>query len=465
MTILKIVILQLLWFLVVLYGKEIPLVLIALISISVITFDYQVYRPQKTFLQYLKIAFIFTLFGFVSDTLLLNLDIISKSSYSYSFLSLWTIFTLYYEKIFEKFRKCSFRWLFFIAGIGGASAYIGALNLGAFEVDNDSILSLIIFNFLFWAIFFPLSIRLYDAKSIRSFLLDKLIVTSFDRSGFLRHQREYFKELAYSSHYTFGKKALITGGTSGIGESVLGALSEQGIAVNFIGRNEIKGKSLESGYNNSTFIKLDMSSWENIDVLKFDEDYYDYVVLNAGGMPEQKELNSFNVEFQCASQLIGHYKLINTLKEFKKIDSKTRIVWVSSGGMYLKKLDIKNLLDPDIYDKVDVYANVKRAQVTLIEELSKSSDWKDYNIFCMHPGWVKTTGLTQALPKFSSFLESRLRNSDQGADTIVWLLLTSSSLESGKFYFDRKVVSPYIGGGYIPSSEDRIRLMNIVENI
>ena len=141
-----------------------------------------------------------------------------------------------------------------------------------------------------------------------------------------------------------------------------------------------------------------------------------------------------------------------------------RIVWVSSGGMYLKKLDIVNLFNNEKYDKVSTYANVKRGQVTLVEEISKLAEWKDFKITTMHPGWVSSNGLQDSLPVFFDIMKKRLRDLKEGADTILWLLLTKEKIESGRFYFDRKISSPYLTSNFNPSKEKRRLLLEKVEN-
>ena len=80
----------------------------------------------------------------------------------------------------------------------------------------------------------------------------------------------------------------------------------------------------------------------------------------------------------------------------------------------------------------------------------------------MHPGWVKTDGLSKSLPKFSKFMGKRLRELDEGMDTILWLLMTKEPLVSGGFYFDRKIVSPYLSKNYNPSIKERAELLVII---
>ena len=119
-------------------------------------------------------------------------------------------------------------------------------------------------------------------------------------------------------------------------------------------------------------------------------------------------VNNFKVEHQCASQLIGHYYLIQCLNQNGCLNENARIIWVSSGGMYLKKLDLKTLFQNNNYEKVSTYANVKRAQVTLAQELSKKDFWRKIGIFSMHPGWVKTDRLSNSLPGFFKIMKKRL---------------------------------------------------------
>ena len=293
-------------------------------------------------------------------------------------------------------------------------------------------------------------------------MLDKTVVFSFDKTGFQRHKKNFSEDL--SNKDLSGKRTLVTGGTSGIGGAVAKKLSKHGSIVDVTGRNHQKGELFEEDNVNSVFYNLDMSDWDGIDAFCRQSLSYDFVVLNAGGMPDSLIENKFNVEHQCASQLIGHYYLIHCLNQNGCLIENARIIWVSSGGMYLKKLDLKSLFQNKRYEKVSTYANVKRAQVTLSQELSKQELWEKTKMFSMHPGWVKTEGLSNSLPGFSKIMRKRLRRIDEGMDTILWLLLTKEPLISGGFYFDRKIVSTYLSKNYNPSLEERTELLNIIDN-
>ena len=157
-------------------------------------------------------------------------------------------------------------------------------------------------------------------------------------------------------------------------------------------------------------------------------------------------------------------RITNMLNKCGKINLHARIIWVSSGGMYLKKLDLETLFNNENYEKISAYANVKRAQVTLTQELSKQEFLNRAKIFSMHPGWVKTGGLSKSLPGFFRIIEKRLRNLDEGIDTILWQLLTEESLTRGGFYFDRKIVKPYFSKNFNPSREEKTELLKTIDN-
>ena len=267
-------------------------------------------------------------------------------------------------------------------------------------------------------------------------ILDSSIYLSFDQTGFQRHEADFD---VFSPVQKEGKVAVVTGGSSGIGLNVVDFLSALKIDTYSLSRN---GDQVGND-NHKFFSSLDVSNF--VEILNYCEkapERIDYLVLNAGGMPEKKVLNDFGFESQFASQVIGHYLMMRHLFELGKLHKETKVVWTTSGGMYLCKYD-ENFATGKMkgYDKVKVYANAKRAQVILLEYLKK-----DFPFFigAMHPGWVDTPGVRSAIPGFYEFTKNRLRNSSEGADTINWLLLNDRNLVSGELWFDRKIRKKYL---------------------
>lgn len=268
-------------------------------------------------------------------------------------------------------------------------------------------------------------------------LLDASIFFSFDRSGYHRHENEFDE----THHFKKGSRALITGGTSGIGKAAALEMARQGVDVVITGRNLQRGNDLATNHSHLTFKELDLCDWSGFQALVKDLEPLDHLVLNAGSMPEKFSTNREGVELQFASQLFGHYLLAHTLLAAGKLKAGARIVWVTSGGMYLKVLDLKTIFKNPKYDKVDQYANVKRAQVTLLPFFKKQ--FPQQTVIAMHPGWAETPGVDESLPGFAKIMKGRLRSPLQGADTILWALSTKKTIESGALYFDREKVSPH----------------------
>lgn len=464
MIILKIVVLQLFWFLIVLYGKSYNFLWAIFLAVFLCVLDYKFFRPKLSVGKYFFLMTVFTFVGFLYDSSLWYFQIIEQSSYHYGNLALWIVFITYYDQIFKKFINFSWWINSLVGGLGGVLAYWSAVKLGAITLlpfAENKFIGMVFFQ---WAVFFPLSLKVFSMNNYWNWFLDCFALFSFDRTGFIRHQNLFDEDLRSIS--LNGASVLVTGATGGIGQSAATFLASQKAVVTITGRNKEKGQDFLTKFSNSDFVSLDMANWQEVYQFAKNAKQFDHLIFNAGSMPEKMAQNSHGVEFQCASQLVGHYLLLSWLHQFGKISAGARVVWVSSGGMYLKKLDLNSLFHQEShsYDKVATYANVKRAQVTLVEDLAKNDQFKKYTIISMHPGWVATQGLEVALPKFYNLMKNRLRDPSEGADTIVWAIGTKKQIESGAFYFDRKKVSPYILSflplGFIPSAENRAKLQN-----
>lgn len=94
-----------------------------------------------------------------------------------------------------------------------------------------------------------------------------------------------------------------------------------------------------------------------------------------------------------------------------------RTVVAASGGMYMQRLDLRDLTWEGGYRRHIVHANAKRAQVMLAAHLA--TRWPAVPIASMHPGWVETDAVRVSMPVFRMLTSPILRSTDQGADTLV----------------------------------------------
>lgn len=267
-------------------------------------------------------------------------------------------------------------------------------------------------------------------------LLDLTIVFSFDHSGFRRHCPTKLQMIDLSE-----RQGIVTGASSGIGLAVSKALLQQGMNCQLIGRDLQKlEKSLESDLlaSRAQFHALDMSNLNKVYAFAMNDvkTPIDLLIHNAGDMPLSLKITEDGFEQMFASQVIAPFILTKTLGELGKLQPGCRILFVSSGGMYLQKLDLSDLLfEKSPYNKYKGYANAKWAQVILSELFSQK--FPQYLFSSMHPGWVDTPGVSYSMPFFKKLLNKRLRSAEEGADTILWLA-TADDYPNGKFWFDRK---------------------------
>jgi dehydrogenase/reductase SDR family member 12 len=108
--------------------------------------------------------------------------------------------------------------------------------------------------------------------------------------------------------------------------------------------------------------------------------------------------------------------------------------------MYTARLHADDLeLEHEEFDGPRFYAHAKRVQVIVAEQLAERWRADGIAVYSMHPGWVRTGGLEQALPRFTRLTRPLLRDPQQGADTAVWLLAApeAPAAPSG-FWHDRR---------------------------
>jgi dehydrogenase/reductase SDR family protein 12 len=165
----------------------------------------------------------------------------------------------------------------------------------------------------------------------------------------------------------------------------------------------------------------------------------DVLVNNAGVMPPERTQTEEGIELTFATNVLGPFLLTAKLLPALGKGAPSRVINVSSGGMYTAKLDVEDpQLEKQEFSGNRFYAHTKRAEVVLGDEWARRLA-PDVQVFSMHPGWVATPGLSASLPGFDKVMKPLLRDAAGGADTIVWLA-GSPSLEgqTGGFWHDRR---------------------------
>lgn len=242
-----------------------------------------------------------------------------------------------------------------------------------------------------------------------------------------------------------GKHIMITGATGGIGKAAAERLVENGAIVHAVGRSQDKLDALVANSGGAVVAhRADLSSM--VEVAAVARRYIASgsplhgLVNNVGVMTHERTVTEEGWELTYATNLLGQYVLTQSLLPVLESSAPARVVMVSSGGMYSQGLTASNLQSTDgEYNGTAAYARTKRAEVVLAEVWADEFKDRRITVNSMHPGWVDTAGVRDALPTFRRFTRPFLRNEAQGADSIVWLVASDDASQlTAQFIHDRQ---------------------------
>jgi NAD(P)-dependent dehydrogenase (short-subunit alcohol dehydrogenase family) len=255
-----------------------------------------------------------------------------------------------------------------------------------------------------------------------------------------------------------GKRAIVTGASSGIGVETARALADAGAAVTLAVRNTETGErvaaEIREGTGNGavTVGALDLSDLSSVGAFVAEwSGPLDILVNNAGVMAIQElTLSSSGHEMQFATNHLGHFALALGLHDSLAAATSARIVSVSSGG-HLRSPVVFDDIDYAFrdYDPFGAYGQSKTANVLFAVEATRR--WAPDGIFvnALMPGGIATP-LQRHLP--AHYAEQALeafraagtdfKSVEQGAATSV--LLAASPLLDG------------IGGRYFENCNEAV---------
>lgn len=278
-------------------------------------------------------------------------------------------------------------------------------------------------------------------------VLEVPIVGSFSRIGYdVRSRTSDWQPL--DDYDLTGKVVVITGATSGIGFAAALLLAKAGATLVITGRRSEKNQTVvqelsrQSSNHNVSEVAADMGELDDVRNLAHrvleQHERLDVLIHNAGALINPRRTTSAGTEATVASQVVGPFLLTQMLLERLRSTPGARVLTMSSGGMYGAALTVDGLEMPaETYSGTKQYAKAKRAQVTLNEMWAARHP--DITFHALHPGWVDTPGVDDAIPGFGKFMGPILRTPAQGADTLVWLACDDEALRTnGQFWHDRR---------------------------
>ncbi|KAJ7990602.1 hypothetical protein DPEC_G00302100 [Dallia pectoralis] len=300
-------------------------------------------------------------------------------------------------------------------------------------------------------------------------------LTGFTRSAFLSAAKSFVEKDLETS--MAGRVFMITGANSGIGRATAMAIAKKGGTVHMVCRNKDKAEEARADIVKETGNKeiyvhiLDLSEtrkvWEFADGFKKKYKTLNVLINNAGCIMREKDVNTEGLEKSFATNVMGVYLLTKGLIPLLEKSADPRVITVTSGGMLVQKLRTGNLqTEIGRYDGTMVYAQHKRQQVVLTEQWAKTHSNIHFSV--MHPGWVDTPAVANAMPDFHQSMKESLRTPEQGADTVVWLAISESAgtKPSGSFFQDRRMVPAHLPLAWTHSSQlEQQQFISVMEDL
>jgi NAD(P)-dependent dehydrogenase (short-subunit alcohol dehydrogenase family) len=215
-----------------------------------------------------------------------------------------------------------------------------------------------------------------------------------------------------------GKRVLVTGASSGIGQETARALAARGAEVVLTARDVPKGEAVAEGIRESTgnpkvFVEsVELGSLQS--VRAFAERFlakYDtlhVLVNNAGVMACPLAHTADGFEMQFGTNHLGHFLLTGLLLPALRKGAPARIVSVSSRGHHIAPVDFD---DPNFerrpYDKWQSYGQSKTANILFAVGLDRRLSSQGIRAVALHPGAIMTELARHLVPDDIKFLQSR----------------------------------------------------------
>ena len=260
-----------------------------------------------------------------------------------------------------------------------------------------------------------------------------------------------------------GRRAIVTGASSGIGLETARALAGAGAEVTLAVRNPQAGRSAAAEItatsgNDAVYVdELDLADQNS--VRRFVADWsgqLQLLVNNAGIMANPEERTKQGWELQFATNHLGHFALSIGLHGALAAAGGARVVVVSSIGHVNADVDFDDInFERRPYDAFQAYGQSKTANVLFMVEAARRWASDHIAVNALNPGRILTTNLARYIGSAAAAPASfdptstdvSYKNSEQGAATSA-LLGGSPLVEgvTGKYFEDCQEAVPYTPG-------------------
>lgn len=191
-----------------------------------------------------------------------------------------------------------------------------------------------------------------DTRRIIDNAIEIPVVTSFSRFGF-ETRRRLAKWEPLDGYDLRGRVITLTGATSGLGRAAAEQLARCGATLVLVGRNPERNAETAAAITSATgndgvsHWAADMGDLDQVrslaDHILGAHDRLDVLIHNAGALTASREVASDGTEATVASQVVGPFLLTNLLLDRLEASAPSRVLTMSSGGMYAAPLQVDGL--------------------------------------------------------------------------------------------------------------------------
>jgi NAD(P)-dependent dehydrogenase (short-subunit alcohol dehydrogenase family) len=250
-----------------------------------------------------------------------------------------------------------------------------------------------------------------------------------------------------SSQAMAGKIVLVTGATSGIGESTARGLAAIGATLILVGRSEegahAARERIQAAFGAGKIHVLvgDLASQRDVRALARDFmhrfDRLDVLVNNAGVDVGSRSVTPEGLELTFAVNYVAPFMLTTLLLDVLKGSAPSRIVNVASAAHRAGRIDFDDLQSERRFGQ-RAYNNSKLALVVFTYELARRLQGTGVTANCVDPGFVRTSlGSTMSVGYrlAGTLMWPFMVRPEKGARTSVWAASSPDLAEVTGAYF------------------------------
>ncbi|WP_353827667.1 oxidoreductase, partial [Agromyces sp. SYSU T0242] len=196
-----------------------------------------------------------------------------------------------------------------------------------------------------------------------------------------------------AGHDLAGKRAIVTGGYSGLGIETVRALSDAGVSVLVPARRPDAAAAALDGVSGVDVARMDLSDLESVAALtasvRDDGRPIDLVINVAGVMATPQGTTAQGWELQFGTNHLGHFALVGGIAGL--LADGARVVSYSSTAHYRSPVRFDDLgFESTPYDPWVAYGQSKSANALFAVGLDVRGESRGIHAYSVHPGGILT---------------------------------------------------------------------------